>query len=650
MDIMRWTLTITALLVGLCALAQPKIDYTSKNKKAIKLYEEALDAYNHRDNETCVKLLDQSVTKDPQFVEAYILRSQAQNELSDVDGSIASLEKAMSINPRFFPNGYYFLGEMYLLQGKYDKAAPNFTQFLEGGSGKEETKLRSQLGLKNCEFAIHAMENPVDFSPVNLGPGVNSEHPEYYPCLTADEQMLLYTRVLPDDRSIQGKQEDFFVSELDGGVWGTSTGIREINSAMNEGAPSLSHDGQVLIFTACEVNGEWGFGRTGLGSCDLFFSQKIGDGWRKPLNLGEKINSYYWESQPSIAADGQTLYFVRGKSTARGIKEQDIWVSKLSTGGVWQKPKKVEGYVNTAFEEESVLIHPDGETMYFSSNGHVGMGGLDIYMSKMQPDGSWGEPTNLGYPINTHGNENSLLVGATGELAFFASDREGGFGDLDLYQFILPEEYRPNRVTYTKGVVFDAASFKKLEARFEVIDLETGRVVCESYSNSKTGEFMVSLPVDKDYALNATREGYLFYSGNFTLKGLDELEEKEVEVPMQKIKPGSKVILNNIFFETASYQLREESTIELQTLVNFLLLNKTTRIEIGGHTDNVGGVEDNQILSENRAHEVVEYLIANGIEKYRLVAKGYGEAAPIADNDTEKGRALNRRTEFMVIE
>lgn len=647
---MRWTLTLITLFIGLAAFAQPKIDYTSSNKKAIKLYESGLEAYNHRLNEAAVDFLTQATVKDPEFVEAYILMSQAQNELKDVPAAISSLEKGMSINPRFFPNGFYFLGELYLIEGNYEKAKPNFTQFIETGKGKNETNMRSHLALKNCEFAIHAMANPVDFTPVNLGPGVNSEHPEYYPCLTADEQTLLYTRVIPDGRSLQGKQEDFFVSELEAGVWNDAEGIREINSAMNEGAPSLSHDGQVLIFTACEVNGEWGFGRTGLGSCDLFFSQKVGTTWRKPLNLGEKINSYYWESQPSIAADGTTLYFVRGKSTARGVQEQDIWVSKLSSGGVWQKATKVEGYVNTAFEEESVLIHPDGETMYFSSNGHVGMGGLDIYMSKIQPDGSWGEPTNLGYPINTHGNENSLLVGATGELAFFASDREGGFGDLDLYSFILPEEFRPKRVTYMRGVVFDALSYKKLEAKFEVIDLESGRVVCESYSNGKTGEFMVSLPVDKDYALSASREGYLFFSGNFSLKGLNDIEEHEMEVPMEKIKPGGKVVLNNIFFETASYQLRDQSAIELDKLVEFLILNRNTRIEIGGHTDNVGAEEDNLILSENRASEVVDYLISNGIETYRLVAKGYGEESPISDNDTDKGRALNRRTEFMVIE
>lgn len=368
------------------------------------------------------------------------------------------------------------------------------------------------------------------------------------------------------------------------------------------------------------------------------------------MNLGERINSYYWESQPSLAADGRTLYFVRGKSTARGIREQDIWVSHLSVDGVWQKPRKIEGEVNTAFEEESVMIHPDGETLYFSSNGHPGMGGLDIYMSKKRADGSWGKPVNLGYPINTHGNENSLLVSASGELAYFASDRDGGAGGLDLYRFIMPEAARPNVVTFAKGVVFDALSYKKLEASFEMIDLETGNVVSSSMSNPKSGEFLVSLPVDHDYALNVSREGYLFYSANFSLKDVDTAEPYALEVPLEKIKPGGKGVLNNIFFDTDSYALKAESKVELEKLVEFMTLNRHTRIEIGGHTDNVGSETANQALSENRAKSVVSYLVENGVEAWRLSAKGYGESQFISTNDTDEGRSKNRRTEFMIIE
>ena len=644
---MRYAIAVFALLISLAGVGQ---DYSTKNKKAIKLYEDAIQSYTILNRDLAIDLLLEARAKDPEFVETYLMMAQIKSELGKAREAIDNLESGMKINPTFFPIGYCTLGELYLHEGDYELADKNFRIFIDTGRGSDELKILARLGMKNCAFAKEAMANPVDFVPVNMGPGVNSEYSEYYPCLTADEGTLLYTRVIPDSRSMNKIQEDFYVSQKDGGEWGQSIGIQEVNTPMNEGAPTLSHDGQVLIFTACEIDGNWGFGRNGLGSCDLFFSQKIGREWSQPMNLGEKVNSFSWDSQPSLAADGRTLYFVRGKSTAHGIKQQDIYVSHLGDDGYWQKPKKVEGYVNTAFEEESVLIHPDGETMYFSSNGHVGMGGLDIYMSKKQNDGSWGEPINLGYPINTHGDENSLLVSASGELAVFASDREGGYGDLDLYTFELPEGIRPNKVTYTRGEVFDALSFKKLGAQIEVLDLETGELVCESYSNTKTGEFLVCLPVGRDYALNASREGYLFYSANFSLKGMHDLEVKELEVPMEKIKVGSKVVLNNIFFESGDYSLKPQSEVELDKLVEFLNVNRNLRIEIGGHTDDVGSDSDNQILSENRAKEVVKYLMGHGIDDYRLVAKGYGETSPVADNGSEEGRALNRRTEFMVIE
>ena len=647
---MKLLSTLIIGLFSLACLAQPQTDYSSKNKKAIKLYEEAISAYNYRNHDLSTTLLNEAIEKDELFIEAYLLLSQVLAEKGKNMEAIASLEKAVKINPRYFPNAYYMLGEMYLLEGIYTDAAKNFTIYLDHSGGSDESKIRSRLGLDCCAFAERAIANPVDFDPINLGPGVNTENSEYYPCLTADDATLLFTREIPDSRAFLGTQEDFFVSTSEAKTWGPSRGISEINSVMNEGAPSLSHDGQVLIFTACEIEGEWGPGRTGLGSCDLFFSHKVGTSWSSPMNLGERINSYYWESQPSLAADGRTLYFVRGKSTARGIREQDIWVSHLSVDGVWQKPRKIEGEVNTAFEEESVMIHPDGETLYFSSNGHPGMGGLDIYMSKKRADGSWGKPVNLGYPINTHGNENSLLVSASGELAYFASDRDGGAGGLDLYRFIMPEAARPNVVTFAKGVVFDALSYKKLEASFEMIDLETGNVVSSSMSNPKSGEFLVSLPVDHDYALNVSREGYLFYSANFSLKDVDTAEPYALEVPLEKIKPGGKGVLNNIFFDTDSYALKAESKVELEKLVEFMTLNRHTRIEIGGHTDNVGSETANQALSENRAKSVVSYLVENGVEAWRLSAKGYGESQFISTNDTDEGRSKNRRTEFMIIE
>jgi len=634
----------------LSVFAQPKVQYSSADKKAIKAYESGQQLYDAFNLEPALELLKEAADKDPLFVEPHILMAQIYTERNQIPQAITALESAIRIDPKFFPNNHYFLAELNLFEGQYEKAQAAFLNFQSFNIKNEELESRTQLGLASCEFAIEALKHPVDFDPINLGEGVNSDAAEYYPCITADSQTLLFTRLVKDSNSFDGKQEDFYTSSFVEKAWNRAMPVNEINTPQNEGAPTLSPDGQVLIFTACELNGDWGPGRQGLGSCDLFFSQKSGNRWSLPMNLGEKVNSYYWDSQPSFASDGRTLYFVRGRRSRNGYEDQDIWVSKLDASGSWGKPDKIKGFVNTPQNEESVLIHPDGRTIYFSSNGHPGMGGLDIFVSRLQADGTWGKPENLGYPINTNSDENSLLVAADGKLAFFASDREGGYGDLDLYSFILPEAARPIPVTYAKGKVFDQLSFKELEARFELIDLETGELVVESFSDPVSGEFLVTLAVNRDYALNVSRPNYLFYSENFSLKGVKEGEPFFLKVPLQKIKTGSSVVLNNVFFDTDKFELKPQSRIELMKLVDFLQVNPSLRIELGGHTDNVGSDEANISLSQKRAQSVVDFLIQNGIESKRLSSKGYGESKPIADNANEAGRAQNRRTEFKVIE
>jgi outer membrane protein OmpA-like peptidoglycan-associated protein len=328
----------------------------------------------------------------------------------------------------------------------------------------------------------------------------------------------------------------------------------------------------------------------------------------------------------------------------------DIWYSTLKTDGSWGAPVNIGNKINTRGEEESVFIHPDGKTLYFSSNGHVGMGGLDIYVVRKNADGVWGTPVNLGYPINTYGDENSLLVNGAGSLAYFASDRPGGFGGLDLYQFELYDAARPDKITYMKGKVYDAKTKKPLGAHFELIDLATAKQVMTSDANSGNGEFLVTLPVDKNYALNVSQSGYLFYSENFSLKELtDKTKPFLMDVPLQSIDTGSVVELKNIFFETAKFDLKPESKVELNKLVTFLTLNKTMRIELSGHTDNVGDKKMNLTLSENRSKSVYDYLIANGIDAKRLSYRGYGDTLPKVKNDSDENRAINRRTEFKVI-
>lgn len=630
--------------------AQPGIKYSTTNKKAIKLYESGKSHYNLLEFEQAITTLQSSLTKDPNFIEPHLLLSQIYNETNQLDKAIIKLERAMQIDPTYFPTGFYFLGEMYLSTGDYNKSYSYFMQYLDSSPRDKKTISRANLGIDCCQFAVKAMKNPKTFDPINLGDKVNTANNEYYPCLTADEQSLLFTREIKNSQAYRGSHEDFFVSDKVNDKWEEPYNVREINTLYNEGAPTLSPDGQVLIFTACEsIDDTYGPGRNGLGSCDLFFAQKSGNQWSQAQNLGEKINTRYWESQPSFSADGLTLFFVRGKYGANGISNQDIYFSKL-VNGQWQKATKIKGLVNTEFEEESVMIHPDGKTLYFSSNGHVGLGGLDIFMSTLQEDDTWGKPVNLGYPINTFNNENSLLVNAQGNIAYFASNREGGYGGLDLYHFELPESVRPTPVTFAKGKVFDILSYKKLGARFELIDLETGKTIIESYSDSKTGEFLVCLPIENDYALNVSKNGYLFYSENFSLKNHDPTKSFTLEIPLSKIRVGNSIVLNNVFFDSNKYELKSTSKTELNKLATFLIQNPKLIVEISGHTDDVGTDSNNLTLSSNRAKSVVAYLAKMGAPIDNISAKGYGETQPIADNKTEAGRAKNRRTEFRILE
>ncbi len=639
-------LLIIVFFVTSCSQAQESLSTT--NKKAIKYYKAGINYYDARKNELAEVNFLSALEKDPDFAEAELLLAYIYTEKGDKEKAINHYLKSIKIKPDLFPGTYASVGVLLMKYGRYKEAKENFTKYLTYTSSPLMMKPMAEKGLKDCEFALDAIKNPVDFNPINMGEAINSEYPEYFPSISVDGRTLLYTRRLPSKRTASGFNEDFYIAHFDGKNWKKSYNLKGVNSMNNEGAPTLSANGQLLIFTICEEFGDYGQGKKGYGSCDLFYSYRYGKMWSKPKNLRTPINTRNWETQPSFSSDGKTLYFIRGVGRPPN-RQQDIFSATLSEKGTWSVPKRLSNVINTSGTEESVFIHPDGKTLYFSSDGHPGMGGLDIYKSTKQDDGTWSTPINLGYPINTFADENSLLVSAKGDIAYFASDRKGGYGGLDLYQFKLPKEARPESVTYLKGKVYDKATKEVLAAKFELIDLATGKVVVRSFSDETTGDYLVCLPPNKDYALNVSHDGYLFYSENFTLTETTNEQPFQKNVPMNKIEVGKSVVLKNVFFETAKFDLKPKSKIELDKLIRFLQKNSTVKIELGGHTDNVGGKKANLTLSQNRAKAVYNYLVEHGIDKARLTTKGYGDTQPVAKNDNEKGRAANRRTEFKVI-
>ncbi len=637
---------IILILTNITLFAQNDIKYSSKSKKAIKYYENATRFYDAYNNLACVEELNKAVKEDTNFIEAYFLLAAVYKDLKQFENAINAYQKAIAIDEDFYPVALFALANLQLSNGKYQDAGINYQKYINLKGEPPAKQNAAKKALEITDFALYQVSHPVPFDLVNLGGNINSKNDEYLPALTADEQTLVITVCRPKDEQAISQtnnlEEDFYISHKINGAWSKveNMGV-PLNTQGNEGAQCISPDGQQIYFTACNRD-------DGYGSCDIYYTHKVGNTWTTPVNLGEPVNTARWESQPSISSDGKTLYFTSAREGGKG--GMDIWKAILNDDGKFGVPINLGDSINTKFDEVSPFIHPDNQTLYFSSDGRLGMGGKDIYYSRKKFSGEWGKPINIGYPINTYSDEINLVVNAKGDLAYFSSNKPGGFGRLDLYSFELYQKARPLAVNYMKGKVFDSETNRSLEAKFELINLETGEVVVQSKSNAVTGEFLVCLPVDKNYALNISKNGYLFYSENFALVGNhSQIKPFIKDLPLKPIQIGESVVLKNIFFETDKYDLKPESKVELDKLLAFLKQNPRMKIEISGHTDNVGNEKYNLTLSENRAKAVFDYLIANGIAKIRLAYKGYGWSVPIETNDTENGRANNRRTEFKVV-
>ncbi|NUM31619.1 MAG: PD40 domain-containing protein [Bacteroidetes bacterium] len=617
-------------------IAQPLPDGKSNNKKANELFEKAMVQFDLMEYENAIQLLNSAIKKDPEFIDAYDLLGQVYIKTSNLKEAENTYLKLYEINNGYWIL-YYELGNITFDMMKYDSAKQWYSTFLKYRNIPEKEKLETEKQLKSCDFAKNAIKNPVKFSPVNLGDGINTQLSEYFPTLTADEQTMFFTFM--DLRH----QEDFFISTYKDGKWSEAVNLgAPINTPENEGASTISADGQYLFFTACQ-------NPLNIGSCDLWLTFIKGDKWQQPIHMPDNVNSKYKETQPSLSADGKTLYFASNRPG--GMGGMDIWKTTFEKNA-WTNPVNLGSTINTPFDDECPFIHQDGITLYFASDGHPGMGARDLFFSKLKEDETWETPINLGYPINTPGNEEGLIINRSGTTGYFSSDiktNPGHKGKVDIYSFEIPDKIKPGIASYVKGKVYDEETGQPIQTLVELTELSKNKIAAFCKSNLKTGNFLLVISGNKNYGLNVNAPGYLIFSENFSIRENPSSNPYLIDVPLKKIKPGKTFQLYNILFDINKSDLKTESSAELEKLYNLVNSNPKIKIEIGGHTDNSGSESLNLPLSQNRAKAVYDWLVTKGISKDRMTFKGYGSSVPLMSNDTPEGKRKNRRTEIKII-
>ena len=605
---------------------------SSTNKKAVDAYEKGAQALKDRNIEKAFSEFEEAIERDKLFSEPYFQLGRLYEQNRQFGNAILNYEKAVNAQEKTSVSeiAAQQVGQLYLKKGEYQKALV----FLKKGVGAvtASNQKRYKTRIDNCKFALEAINKPLIINPLELPKLVNKFQSQYFPVMTADRETLIYT-------GNQDLDENLYVASIKDKIWTEPISISEkINTKENEGTATISADGRTLVFTSCG-------GKKGFGSCDLFISYKQGDNWTSPQNLGQGVNSPEWESQPSLSADGRTLYFVSDRKGSLG--KRDIWVSKLDSTNMWKKAINLGNPINTIEDDLSPFIHANGKTLFFASEGHVGMGGLDLYFTENQQD-KWINPENLGYPLNTFEDQVALFITADGKKAYYSleRDQEDKYRRAKIVEIEVPESLQAKfkATSFLKGIVYDATTKQKLQADIELISLKNNELVSRINSDSQSGTYTFVLASGGDYAVFVSKKGYFFKSLNFDFSdkiGLDKI----LDITLEPIKKEAKEILNNIFFDTGKWDLKSESTVELDKLVALLKSNPDLPIEISGHTDDVGKDSDNLQLSQKRAKSVVDYLVQKGVNILKVKAEGYGKNRPYLPNSSDENRKLNRRIE-----
>lgn len=621
----------------------------SEHKKARKSFAEAFKLMNEKKPKKAEikRLLNEAIQFDSDYARAhYFLAEQlikakktkeAEKHLLIVETSCPDLDDAI----------YFTLGSISFGNKDFPKAKESLGKFVNSNKGTDAERAEAREMYNAAVFYIEGFAKPVPYNPITVSQ-ISTKSDEYLPIITADNNFAFFTRRTyekPLGSLTEKMIERFCMSKREGdGSFDVGTPMpAPFNRNNNEGGATLTADNKYMFFTICkDEGGEY-------PNCDIWYTMKQGNAWAEIKNLGPKVNGKdTWESQPSISSDGRTIYFASNR--AGGYGELDIWKSTKDANGEWGEPENLGPTINTKASEKSPFFHSDGQTLYFSSTGHLGYGGYDIYFSKLDDEKLWKKPINIGYPINSEKDDLGFFVSTDGQFGYFASDKLKGNGGWDLYAFPLYKEARPEKVMFLAGELKDENNKVVNDARLEIKNMRTKESTTIDV-DSATGKYVAVFALNDDQIVTVKKEGHAFKSVYFSKSDtINAGAPLKLNLDVKAIKVGANYTIDNINFETNSYLLTRQSVMILEEFIIFLKENPTVKIEIHGHTDNVGDASINIKLSNDRAKSVFDYLIFEDIAPERISYKGFGSNIPIASNASETGRLKNRRTEFKIIQ
>lgn len=604
--------------------------------------------YKHARYEEAIKKFNEALKYQNRSDKAWFYLAMSFKRNKQPEQASIAFEKLRGVNPNYNPAFYFEGGEVFIELNRLSKAERYFETFLKKFPDVPKNTMKRHEAKNRLEYAqksreIRQQDNTTS-DPI-LVSKLNSSANDYAPQVNPIGTRLYFTSVrqggfdnVQDSSRANHYGEDIYVSNLQNNAWSDPRMLPEpINSINDDFGSAFTGDGQTMVYVRCG-------GKESVGNCDLYITTLDGTKWSEPVNMGNVVNSKDWESQPTISSDGTRIIFTSSRDGGYG--GADLYMTEINHLGDWGIPQNLGGIINTPLSDNSPFLAADGKTLYYATSGHPGQGGVDIFYSVFE-NGKWAKPINLGAPINSSGEDKNFSISGSGK-AYFSSSRNSD--SYNIYETELPDYLKPKPTAVIEGVVSNANTDEPLGALVLIEDIDTGELIAINKSNSESGEYLVVLPAGRNYSVSASKDGYFFYSQSFDLPKDTTYQEITKDIGLEPIEKGTKVVLNNIFFESGRAELKPISYVELNKAAELLQNNGSMVIEVGGHTDNLGSEDANLRLSQARANAVVEYLKLAGIEEARLQAKGYGESTPIADNSTNDGRKANRRTEFVIVE